>query len=188
MNEIETYRTIIEQAHSLLERTVSDIPDEDFGKRPGPSLNPANFIYFHVLRHWDRDVNVLTRGQSPQEDAWHRHGIGDELDYQPDGIGMRGLGTGIGYSDAEVDAVPANRDALNNYRQILLSETMAYLDELDESTIHDDMTSEYLPNVTFTAAARLQHLITHTCHHTGDIAYVKGALGTPDPTYAGARG
>ncbi|MEZ4521444.1 MAG: hypothetical protein R3A46_07365 [Thermomicrobiales bacterium] len=49
------------------------------------------------------------------------------------------------------------------------------------------MTSEYLPGVNFDIAARLQHLVLHTSYHTGDISYVKGALGQPDPTYGGNR-
>jgi uncharacterized damage-inducible protein DinB len=83
--------------------------------------------------------------------------------------------------------VPANRISLARYQQLLHDETMSYLDELDESEIHDEMTSEYLPGVTYTIAARLQHLVIHTSHHTGDMAYVKGMLGQPDPTYGGNR-
>lgn len=187
MQELEIYRTMIDQAGSLLTRTVEDIDDENFGKRPGPHMNPASFIYFHVLRHWDRDVNVLSRGQAPDADLWHREGIGDALGYHPLGIGMRGLGTGIGYSDNEVDAVPADRETLARYQQLLHAETMAYLDDLDESEIHTEMTSEYLPDVTYDIAARLQHLVMHSAYHTGDISYVKGALGQPDATYGGNR-
>jgi hypothetical protein len=185
MNEIEIYRTMIGQADSLLTNTVEGIDEANFGTRPGAHMNPASFIYFHVLRHWDRDVNVLSRSQAPDSDLWHRAGIGDSLGYHPLGTGLRGLGTGIGYSDAEVDAVPADRAGLARYQQLLREETLAYLDELDESEIHDEMTSEYLPGVTYDVAARLQHLVVHTAHHTGDISYVKGALGQPDATYGG---
>jgi hypothetical protein len=187
MKEIEVYRAMIGQAGDQLKQTVDDIDMSRFGERPDSHLNPASFIYFHVLRHWDRDVNVLSRGQAPDADLWHRAGIGDDMHYHPLGTGLRGLGTGIGYSDAEVDAVPANRISLARYQQLLHDETMSYLDELDESEIHDEMTSEYLPGVTYTIAARLQHLIIHTSHHTGDMAYVKGMLGQPDPTYGGNR-
>ncbi|CAN5739799.1 hypothetical protein BH23CHL2_BH23CHL2_30040 [soil metagenome] len=185
MNEIEVYRAMIGQAADLLTRTVNEIDEANFGKRPGEHLNPASFIYFHVLRHWDRDVNVLSRGQAPVADLWHREGIGDAMHYHPEGLGMRGLGTGIGYTDAQVDAVPADRATLARYQQLLHDETMAYLDELDESEIHNEMTSEYLPGVSYDIAARLQHLVVHTAHHTGDISYVKGALGQPDATYGG---
>lgn len=187
MNEIEVYRTMIGQAADLLTRTINDIDEQNFGKRPGEHMNPASFIYFHVLRHWDRDVNVLSRGQTPEIDLWHRGGIGDAMDYHPEGLGLRGLGTGMGYTDEQVDAVPADREILARYQQLLYDETMAYLDELNESEIHTEMTSEYLPGVSYDIAARLQHLVVHTAHHTGDMAYVKGALGQPDATYGGSR-
>lgn len=177
MNEIEVYRAMIAQADELLTQTVDGIDDTVFGKRPGPGLNPASFIYFHVLRHWDRDINVLSRGQALDGDLWHRAGIGDEMNYHPVGTGMRGLGTGMGYNDAEVDAVPADRATLAKYHRLLREETEAYLNELDESQLHVEKTSEYLPGMTYDVAARLQHLVVHTAHHTGDMAYVGGMLG-----------
>ena len=70
-------RALIEQSSSKLRRAASGVPDELFGKRPGRSLNPIGFIYFHVLRSWDEDLNVLCRNLAPDDDTWHRAGLSD---------------------------------------------------------------------------------------------------------------
>ena len=182
MSELAVLRRMIDSTYSLLASTVEGATERQFSERPGPGLNPAGFLYFHVLRHWDRDVNILCRGQALESDAWHRGGFGDELDYHPLGLGLRGLGTGIGYTDAEVDAVPTNLEILNRYQQMLYAETIDYMDGLDDNRINEEIENPFAPVNPFTISARLQHLVTHTNYHTGDIAYAMGAFGWHDAT------
>ncbi len=71
-------------------------------------LNPVGWNYWHALRVWDLDLNWLIKGQKPDEDAWHRGEFTARSGYDPDGIGLRGSGIGLGYSDAEVDALASS--------------------------------------------------------------------------------
>ncbi len=187
MDEFGVYRQMIEQVSGLLRRTVDEFDEAHFSKRPGPSLNPASFIYFHVLRHWERDINWVCKGQGPSTDLWARARIGEQMGYDPRGIGWRGVGTGYGYSDAEVDAVPADRTALNHYHDLLRDETWAFMKQLDGLDLDARIVNEDFPDqgYGYSIRERHQHLIFHTSRHAGDISYVKGALGQPDATYEG---
>lgn len=175
MSELQGYRTMIQYAANDLEEAVSTVGDEQFGKRSTPGANPVNFVYFHVLRHWDRDINVRIQGQDPSQDAWHRGGFSELTGYNPDGKGD--IGTGYGYSQAEVDEVTTDKAALLRYHQMLRQETDALLDSLDEESLRIERPSP--SGSTLTTAGRLQHLIAHTYLHIGDIEYIKGLVGAP---------
>jgi hypothetical protein len=177
MSELQAYRTMIDAASSDLRNVIESIPEQVFGTRPASDANPANFVFFHVLRHWDRDINMHIRGQDATADAWHRHDLTDITGYNPEGKGFNGMGTGYGYTSTEVDEVPANKGALMQYHRILKAETDQVLDSLDGENIH---TERVLPSgATITAASRLRHLIAHTFVHVGDIEYIKGLVGAP---------
>ena len=177
MSELQAYRTMIDAASSDLRNVIESIPEQVFGTRPAPDANPANFVFFHVLRHWDRDVNIHIRGQDATADAWHRHGLTDATGYSPDGTGANGMGTGYGYTAAEVDEVPSNKGALLQYHRILKEETDQVLDTLDDETIHSERV--LASGATIIVAGRLRHMIAHTFLHIGDIEYIKGLIGAP---------
>jgi hypothetical protein len=176
VTELEAYRTMIEAASRDLRSTVEGINPEMFGRRPVEGANPVSFIYFHVLRHWDRDINVYGKLEPPEQDAWHRHGLSEALDYEPLGLGTDGIGTGYGYSAEEVDALPLDADGLGRYHEILVAETREFLAGLDASTLDDP---QELGGRSFTTGQRLRHLVAHTYLHLGDIEYAKGLLGAP---------
>ncbi len=173
----ETLRALVREATVDLRDTVQDVPQDAFERRPGPGLNPAGFIYFHVLRCWDLDVNVLCRGQVRDGDAWHRGGFGDELEYEPLGCGMGGSGVGFGYTDEEVDAVPKRLDVLMRYHQLLEDETYSYFDSASIDDLNAERTSENSRENPYRPERWLRHMISHTNMHIGDIQYVKGMLG-----------
>ena len=177
MSELQSYRTMIQFATNDLEEAISTVGNGQFGTRPNPNANPVNFVYFHVLRHWDRDINVRIQGQDPSQDAWHRGGFSELTGYNPDGKGDPNLGTGYGYSQAEVNEVTADKSALTRYQQMLREETDALLTSQDEESLRVERASP--SGGTLTTAGRLQHLIAHTYVHVGDIEYIKGLVGAP---------
>lgn len=185
MDQRETVRLLVREATQDLRDTVKDIPQELFERRPGPHLNPMGFIYFHVLRCWDLDVNVLCRGQEPDGDAWHRAGLSEELDYEPLGIGIDGSGIGYGYTDAEVDASPKQRDVLMRYHQMLEDETYAYLETATSDDLNAERRSEHSRENPYRPERWLRHMISHTNIHIGDLQYVAGMLGRTDGSYPG---
>jgi hypothetical protein len=175
MSETQAYRTMIDYASNDLMTTIETVPDELFVKRPAPDANPVGFIYFHVLRHWDRDINVRIQGQPVENDLWHRAGFTEISGYDPDGKGL--YGSGYGYSQDEVDGMTAGKDALVQYHRALFDETHRLLDSL---TGADLMIERPSPSGSrLTTAGRLQHLIAHTYVHVGDIEYAKGLIGAP---------
>jgi hypothetical protein len=173
------YLEQIEGMSSFLEKLLDDVSDEQFAQRPGPALNPVGFFYFHLLRVWDLDLNILIHGRSPAEDAWHRGNYAEALGYNPDGRGGRGLGMGFGYSDSEVDEVPYRKEPLRRYHQQLLNETRAYL----QSASDDELMREIeVAGAPATTGARIQHTVAHSWNHIGEMRMTKSMIGIPDPT------
>lgn len=186
MNESQIYR---EQLDTLNDQIKAEFDNIDSGllyRRPAPSANNAGFLYWHILRIWDLDINHLIKGQNPADDLWHRGGYSEKSGYNPDGKGPSRLeGMGMGYSDAQVDEVNIPLDVLRNYHDELMAETNAYL----ETASSDDLRAEFNHPVRgpLTAAIRLQHLVGHSYSHLGDIRFAKGLLGHTDPTYQEAK-
>lgn len=176
MTEMSAYGHMIDGASNNLREAVSTVSTEDFTRRPVSGANPVSFIYFHVLRHWDRDINVYCKEEPPENDAWHRHGMSDALGYEPLGLGTEGIGTGYGYSDAEVDTLPLDAAGLGRYHDILSEETSAFLADLDPATLDEPKDFE---GRRYSTGQRLRHLVAHTYLHLGDIEYAKGLLGAP---------
>lgn len=178
MSELQSYRSMIEFSHNDLWASISTVDDAAFTRRPTPTGNPISFIYFHVLRHWDRDLNVRILGSESEQDAWHRGDFAAKSGYDPMGKGFNGMGTGYGYTAEDVDGVTASRAALMEYQQMLMKETLALVDSLDDAGLPVERPSP--SGAVLTTAGRLQHLITHTYIHVGDIEYIKGLLGVPN--------
>lgn len=182
MREAEIYREQIAAMAAFLEAQVAEVPDDIFYHRPGPKLNPAGFLHWHILRIWDLDLSLVR--QTPlAEDVWHRGNFAARADYNPDGLGLRGLGMGVGYTDEEVDGVRVPREVLRDYQQQLLAETTDYLAAADDAAIRAERPSPLGAGQQLTSAARLQHIVAHSHMHIGEIRFGKGMHGITDPTY-----
>jgi len=178
---------LLKQSSGHLRRAVEDVPADLFGKRPGPHLNPISFIYFHVLRHWDWDMNVLCRDQTLETDLWHRLGFSDLMDYEPLGIGIAGRGVGVGFDDDEVDAVPARPDIFDRYHRLLEEEASEYLRAITSADLNEEINHAQARINPYSRESRMRNVILHNAEHYGDILFVKGMLGMPGPTYPGPR-
>ena len=183
MNEITAYREQIADMVTMLTNQVAEVPDEVLYKRPGVSQNPIGFIYWHILRIWDLDHSLRTGTNPLKDDLWHREDFATKTGYTPDGLGLRGLGMGVGYSDAEVDGVRISRDLLAEYLAVLVAATNAYLDSADDESLRAERPSPLSPGSTMNSASRLQHTVSHSYHHLGEIRFIKGTFGITDPTY-----
>jgi hypothetical protein len=173
------YLEQIDALSDMLEKQVAELDDELLSKRPGPALNPPGFIYWHILRIWDLDLNILIKGRKPSEDAWHLGGYGEEMGYNPDGKGGRGSGLGFGYTDAEVDEIPYRMEPLRRYHAQLLDETRAYLESAGSAELQREIKFRDDPS---TPSLRLQHVVAHSWNHVGELRMTKSMLGFHDPT------
>ncbi|MEZ4521441.1 MAG: DinB family protein [Thermomicrobiales bacterium] len=183
MDEAAVYLQQIRTMSDFLVKQIDEVPADKFHERPGPHLNTVGWNVFHLLRIWDLDLNWIARGQSPQEDAWHRGGFSEKAAYEPLGKGGRELGLGFGYTDADVDELAMPADVLKEYHQMLLGETAGYLESADAAELHREIERE--GQQTETPAARIQHTIGHCWNHIGEMRYAKGMLGMSDPSYPG---
>lgn len=183
------YLSQIEAMSDFVEKQVSELSEEQFKQRPGPSLNPVAFSYFHLLRVWDLDLNWIIKGQGAHGDAWHRGGFSEKAGYDPDGKGTRGMGIGTGFTDVDVDAMRISRDVLRAYQQQLMAETQEYLNAADNAELSREVAPlSSAPDRKATCAQRLQHTISHSWSHIGELRFAKGMLGFHDPSYPGGTG
>jgi hypothetical protein len=186
MNEASIYRTQVRDMSESLTKEVARVPSDLFNKRPGPGQNPVGWNYFHILRVWDLDFNWLCRGQQPTEDAWHRGGFTEKSGYNPDGKGGLGVGVGYGYTDEEVDEVVISADVLRQYHEMLLNETVEYLEAADNDELRRQAPSLLSPDQPKEVSVQIRHTIGHSYSHIGEIRYAMGILGIHDASYEAA--
>lgn len=181
MSEASVYLAQIRAMSEALDRQVGELSDELLYQRPGPSLNPVVWNYWHLLRVWDLDLNWLAKGLGPSQDAWHRGGYTERSGYSPDGKGVRGLGIGTGYTDEMVDDLRIPRDVLKDYQAQLLAETEEFLGGASD----EDMAREApgIGGAPETLSKRFQHTVAHSYGHLGELRFAKGMLGLPDQSY-----
>ncbi len=172
MNESQVY---LEQLTTLSDELKTEISGTDaklIYQRPAPSVNTPGFLYWHILRIWDLDLNHFIKSQPGDGDAWHRGGFTEKAGYDPAAHGPERLpGMGFGYSDDDVDGIAVIPvEVLGEYHNQLVAET----EELLASGV--DLRAEFTPpgRPPMTGAARLQHLIGHSYGHLGDIRFSKG--------------
>ena len=136
MDAQEAYISQIRMMTDEINAMFDDVPEDILHKRPGPGLNPIGWNYWHLLRIWDGWLNVRIGGRDASEDTWHRGNYAEKSGYNPDGKGAGGLGTGMGYSDAEVDEVQIPLSIIQEYQRQLQEETEAYLRQADEAELN----------------------------------------------------
>ncbi len=182
MREAQFYMEELGFLSDFLQGHLREVPDELFYKRPFPKMNPIGFIYYHLLRMWDYDQTIARRMEL-KDDLWHRENWAEKAHYQPAGLGIHGLGVGIGYTDAEVDALQIPRQVLTDYHNAILAETRTFMDTAESADIRESRPHPITEGLMITAAERLQHTVLHSAMHVGEIRYIKGIFGYPDSTY-----
>jgi hypothetical protein len=184
MQESQIYREQITTLSEQIKAEFAGMDTDLLYKRPGPSVNNAGFLYWHILRIWDLDLNHIAKGEEPSSDAWNRGGYAARSDYDPTYKGLDRLpGMGLGYSDAEVDEVNVPLNELTAYHDQLISETNEYLESASDELLRAEIPMPSRPGAPASAAQRFQHLIGHSYGHVGDIRFIKGLLGYTDATY-----
>lgn len=185
MSEAKIYQEQVQTLSDYLNTQLADVPQDKLHQRPGPQQNTIGWNYWHLLRIWDLDLNHIAKGQPADQDAWHRGNFTEKTGYDPDGKGLRGMGMGVGYSDAEVDELQMEMSALQEYHEMLLAETSEYLNDVSDAELRREIPNPVRPDQMSSIGARFQHLVGHSYAHGGELRYAKGLLGMHDPTYPG---
>jgi len=181
VSEASIYLGQIRAMSEVLDTQVAELSDELLYRRPGPSLNPVVWNYWHLLRVWDLDLNWLAKGLGPEQDAWHRGGYSERAHYSPDGKGTRGLGIGTGYTDEMVDDLRIPRDVLQDYQRQLMAETEEFLGSASDTDLQREVPG--IGAVQQPVSERFRHTIAHSYGHLGELRFAKGMLGLPDRSY-----
>jgi hypothetical protein len=85
---------------------VGALSAEDLAWRPDAEANNIGVTVWHMARWLDViTVQVLSNKPADQE-LWHTRGWAKKTGYDPRGIGYKGLGVVMGYTQAEVKAIP----------------------------------------------------------------------------------
>lgn len=183
MKESQIYREQIDTLTDEIKAEFTNLEPALLYKRPAPSANNPGFLYWHILRIWDLDLNHRIKREDAHNDAWHRGGYTEKSGYNPDEKGPARLRSmGLGYSDADVDEVNIPLDVLTAYHDQLSAETNEYLESASNDELRAGFSVPARPG-TMTPADRFQHLVAHSYGHVGDIRFAKGLLGYTDPTY-----
>lgn len=61
---------------------------------------------WHISRAFDLFKVRFFENRAPKEELWHTCGWAAKTGYDPRGIGRRGFGNLVGYTQEEVEAVP----------------------------------------------------------------------------------
>ncbi len=183
MNAQDAYISQIRTMTNEINAMFDDVPEDLLHKRPGPGLNPIGWNFWHLLRIWDGWLNVRIGGRNGSEDTWHRGNYSEKSGYNPDGKGAQGLGTGMGYSDAEVDEFQIPLAIIQEYQSQLQEETEDYLRQADDAELQRTVESHLGETPCHVA---IEQSIRNGWMHYGEMRYAKGMLGRPDATYKAA--
>lgn len=182
MREGEIYLEQLNFLSTFLEGHLAEVPDDKFYQRPLEHMNPIGFIYWHLLRLWDYDL-CIAKEIPLTEGIWYTGNYVDKGGYNPEGIGLRGGGMGMGYTDADVDAMRIPREVLSDYHQQILQQAQAFLPTVADETLRAERPHPIFEGQMITATERCQHTIAHSYMHIGEIRFIKGIFGMSDPSY-----
>lgn len=182
MNAQDVYISMFRMMTDEINGMFDDVPDVLLYERPGPSLNPIGWNYWHLLRIWDMELNSIIGGKEPSEQTWYRGGFVEKSGYNPEGKGGRGGGTGMGYTDAEVDEVQIPLEVIQEYQRQLQAETESYLQSADDAELNR-VVPFWAGEIT--CGKMIEQAIRNGWMHYGEMRYAKGMLGRPDASYPG---
>lgn len=89
-----------------LRRELADAPEALLRWQPDPEANSIAITVWHIGRLLDLLCARLLQGRTAQEERWFVDGYATQTGYDPQGLGLEGWGVLIGYSPAEVAAIP----------------------------------------------------------------------------------
>ena len=131
MNGKTVLLTFMEDSRKRYHWVVGELSDEAIYWQPDPEANSIAVTIWHVARVFDVFLAEKLLALPSEEELWFRNGWAERTGYDPRGLGVNQWGNLIGYSPAEVQAVPhltgeqlltyldEAADALGNYIEAL---------------------------------------------------------------------
>ena len=119
MNDIEMLVDWIQDLASNVCAEVAPLSAEDLAWQPDAEANNIGVTVWHMARWLDVITVQVLSNKPADEELWHTRGWMKKTGYDPRGIGYKGLGVVMGYTQAEVKAIPV----------LSADELLAYFDQ-----------------------------------------------------------
>lgn len=144
---------------------VGGLSREQLTYRVDPDANTIAWLVWHLTRIQDDHLAALAGA----EQVWHRD----------DWVGHFGLpfdrnAHGYGHSSRDVAAVDVPGELLLGYHDAVHTETVSYLDGLQEEEYDEIVDRSWDPPVT--RAVRLVSVVEDDMQHVGQAAFVRGVV------------
>jgi hypothetical protein len=185
----------IKSVHDLLQKTVSDLSDEQFFHQPSQAAPPIGWHLWHMGRWADRIQAGLPRdgdveGYQPDlnNGIWEQEQLAARWELDPESLGKLEGGTYMDPADATHLAQQIGREQIVAYAErtfTLLDDALAnvtteqmHADRI--SVMHDpihDPTRAHAPAKHTTLIADLGFHITHGYRHLGMMEALRGLSG-----------
>jgi uncharacterized damage-inducible protein DinB len=161
---IDAYGRVLE----CVEAAVNGLSEQQLRFQPagaGGAGNSIAWLIWHLTRIQDDHV----ADAAGAEQVWTADGFADRFD-----LPFEERATGYGHDAADVAAVNASAQLLDDYHRAVYERTVAYVKTLTEDDLDRIVDRSWDPPVTL--GARLVSVISDDLQHAGQAAYVRGLL------------
>ncbi|MDQ0768937.1 hypothetical protein QF031_001686 [Pseudarthrobacter defluvii] len=154
----------------LVRQVLQGLGDADLQHRPAGNGNSIGWLIWHTGRVEDAQV----ASAAGLEQVWTAQGFVSRF-----GLPLAGKDTGYGHSSAQVDAVKAPGDLLQEYYEAVHRQTANVLAGIGDPDLDRVVDRHWDPPVTL--GVRLVSILGDCLQHVGQAAYAKGLhAGTAD--------
>jgi uncharacterized damage-inducible protein DinB len=147
-----------------LRSTLSGLSEKERRYQPDKESHHIDFVVWHMARVEDAHLHrmIQNKEQIWIRDGWDKH------------LGMRGGGTGSGYTADDVLTLPKfDIGQMLEYYDAVRIAVFDYIDSLNSSDLDVEL-DEKRKSTFNTSGKTLSHLIVEEAEHTGQIRYLRG--------------
>lgn len=172
MNDIEMLVDWIQDLSNSVRYEVGSLSAEDLAWQPDAEANNIGVTVWHMAR-WLDVITVQVLSNSPaDEELWHTRGWMKKTGYDPQGIGYKGLGVVMGYTQAEVRAIPAlSAEELLTYFDQTCAALCDHLHAMPPDALHQQPPPQ--SSQQRTAYQSLKPILQGCFGHVGEIEALK---------------
>ncbi len=172
MNDVELLVDWIQDLAGSVRAEVAPLSAKELAWQPDPEANNIGVTVWHMARWLDVITTQVLDGQAPEAELWHTRGWMENTGYDPRGIGYKGLGVVMGYTQAEVEAIPVlSADGLLTYFDQTCAAMCDYLRALPPDALHQVPAPE--SGRRRTAYQSLKPIVQGCFGHVGEIEALK---------------
>jgi hypothetical protein len=172
MTDKELLLDLFQTLADALRLTIKDLSIDALRWQPDEEANNIAVTVWHISRALDLFKVCFFENRAPEEELWYTRGWAAKTGYDPKGIGRRGFGNLVGYTQEEVKAVPIlSADDLLAYFDQVYEAMVAYLHALPAEALYQPAAGS--PVEEFTTYNWLRNLLVDGLAHWGEIKAIE---------------